>query len=454
MINRAAEEKALEKIYSEAGNSLTLIYGSNRSDKESFIRSFCKDKDAFYYRARNASPKEQLSQLKSEVEDKFGIKLGLECTYDDCFRNFKSKTGQKIVVVIDEFQTIARKDEGFFPTMINLKEKKLYPGPVMIILCNSSLAWTEKEMDDCLGSAAQKIDERIKLSEVSFLDIVRLFPDYRVEESVKTYGILGGVPEYLSLWNKKKTVKENICELILTPGGALFREAEDFIGSELRELSVYDTILSSIARGNEKLNDLFIDTGYSRAKISVYMKNLAAFDVIEKVVSFETGGWDNAKKGVYRIKNHYVNFWFRFIYPHLSALYLTTPEKFYEEYIEKDLDVYLRRFFVEVCQEYLLLMNRVGKVPIRLERMGTWVGKTGTIDIIGEDNDRNHIVGICNWEKPNLTMEEYEKLLENMGLARIKARTVYLFSAKGFDLKITSYAKDNKNVVLVDMKEL
>ena len=89
----------------------------------------------------------------------------------------------------------------------------------------------------------------------------------------------------------------------MRPHGYLFAEAERYIGSELRELSVYDTILASIASGHEKLNDLFLDTGYSRAKISVYMKNLAAFDVIEKVVSFETGGWDHAKKGVYHIQS-------------------------------------------------------------------------------------------------------------------------------------------------------
>ena len=74
----------------------------------------------------------------------------------------------------------------------------------------------------------------------------------------------------------------------------------------------------AIAKGENKLNDLFLYTGYSRPKISVYMKNLSHFDIVEKVVSFETGGWDNAKKGIYRIKDTYVNFFYRFVYPHLS----------------------------------------------------------------------------------------------------------------------------------------
>ena len=36
------------------------------------------------------------------------------------------------------------------------------------------------------------------------------------------------------------------------------------------------------------------------------MKNLGTFHIVEKETSFETGGWENTKKGVYRIKDNYV----------------------------------------------------------------------------------------------------------------------------------------------------
>ena len=98
----------------------------------------------------------------------------------------------------------------------------------------------------------------------------------------------------------------------------MHRAAEQLIAAELRELSVYETILYYIASGYDKLNELHLKTGYSRAKISVYMKNHGTFHIVEKETSFETGGWENTKKGVYRIKDNYVNFWFRFVYPHLS----------------------------------------------------------------------------------------------------------------------------------------
>ena len=453
MVVRTTELKQLEKIFENDRNPLVLLYGSMRSQKEQLLRLFAKDKKVFYYRGRNASKEEQLQNLITEVEKQYQIKL-MHRNYEECFNRIKSKDASKLVVIIDEFQTIAKKDKDFFESIIKLKEKKLYPGPVMIILCNSSLTWTIRDMDTYLGNAAAKIDYRIKLSDAPFLDVVRAFPTFSVEQTVQTYGILGGVPAYLDLWSEKKNIRQNICATILNPDSLLFEEAENYIGSELREFSVYETILASIARGNEKLNDLHMDTGYSRAKISVYMKNLASFDVIEKVVSFETGGWENVKKGVYRISNHFLNFWFYFVYPHLSDLYLMTPEEFYDCYIQKQLDLYLRRYFVEVCHEYLALMNLVGKVPVKVSRMGTWIGKTGTIDIVGQDEARNTIVGICNWESEYLAFEKYQKLQEDMKKAHLKAEVCYLFSAKAFDEKLSLYAKTHPDVVLVDMKEL
>ena len=184
------------------------------------------------------------------------------------------------------------------------------------------------------------------------------------------------------------------------------------------------------------------------------MKNLSQFDIIEKVVSFETGGWDNAKKGVYRIKDTYVNFYYRFVYPHLSDLYMMSPEDFYDTYIEKELDDYLNRYFINVCMEYLSLLNQIRRLPIVVSKMGTWVGKTGNIDIIAQSADRQNIVGICNWEKEAFTLNMCKDLFDSMIKAKITSKHIYLFSATSFSADVEELARIDKRFVLVDMKEL
>ncbi len=452
-MTRSNELKKLDSIYQSAESNLVLVYGRLGSGKDSLLGDFTTGKSYFYYRSRQCSDEKQLCYLDGQINQAFASNTKAE-SFDDCFKKFKSKDGSKLVVIIDEAQFAIKKTNTLLNSLISLKNKKLYPGKVMILVVSSSLVWAENSFTTIAGNSMSQVDEQIKLENHTFLDVVRAFPNYTVAQCVSTYGIIGGVSEYLERWNGKKSIKANVCENILSPTGYLYSAAEGYISSELRELSCYNTILGSIAAGNEKLNDLFEDTGYSRAKISVYMKNLAAFDVIDKVVSFETGGWDNTKKGIYRIVDPYINFWFTFVYPHLSELISYTPEKFYDTFIEPKLDDYLQGYFVDVCREYLHLLNMVDQLPIKLTKIGTWLGKEGTIDVIGQSSNRENVVGICNWTEKVMGYDTYEKLLESMKQARISANTVFLFSATRFDSKLTQLSKEKNSVVLVDMTEL
>jgi AAA+ ATPase superfamily predicted ATPase len=447
------ELKKLEAFYQSSNNNLLLVYGRKGCDKEGLLYEFTTGKSYFYYRSRQCSDAKQLHYINQQISETYD-KHGADVSFEDAFKKFRSKDGSKLVVIIDEAQYAIKKTNDLFESLISLKNKKLYPGKVMIILVSSSIVWGKNTINEIIPTAKNVIDESIKLENHSFLDVVRAFPSYSVAQCVSTYGIIGGVSEYLDRWNGRKSIKANVCENILSPNGYLYSAAEGYISSELRELSCYDTILGSIAAGNEKLNDLFEDTGYSRAKISVYMKNLAEFDVIDKVVSFETGGWDNTKKGIYRIVDPYINFWFTFIYPHLSELISYTPERFYDTFIEPKLDNYLQKYFVDVCSEYLHLLNMVGQLPIKLTKIGTWLGKEGTIDVIGQSNNRENVVGICNWTEKSMSYDSYEKLLVSMKQARITANTIFLFSATRFDSKLMELSKENKSIVLVDMTEL
>lgn len=454
MVAKTSVIKELEGLFAESGNQLCIVYGREDSEKEQLIKAFLQNKKSFYYRARCASVEEQLQQMGREIAARFDTSI-TKYTYEEYLKRIKSGGPEKLVLVIDEFQLMAKKDASFMEAILKLKERRLYPGPVLILLCSSSQVWLEKDFVNQLEeSDFKKIDKQIRIKNLNFLEVVRAFPEYQVSDCIKVYGIIGGVAGYINHWDQRVDLKTNICRNILSRNGYMNQAAERLIASELRELSIYETILSYIAAGYDKLNDLYLKTGFSRAKISVYMKNLAAFDIIEKVVSFETGGWENAKKGVYRIKDHYVNFWFHFIYPHLSDLYMMSTEQFYNTYIEPGLDEYLSRYFIEVCMEYLGLLNIVGKLPLKLTKMGTWIGKEGNIDIVAQNSVREKIACRCNWNAPEFTMDMCEELFANMQKAKIDAKYYFLFSAQGFSEELVKKAEEDKTFILIDMNEL
>lgn len=453
MTLKTAELKKLNEEYQVKKNSLMVLYGREGCEKEQYLSQFLKDKQYVYYRAREVSAIKQRKMFLEEIRQKYQIQSG-EDTYESCFREMQSCDGSKLVLVIDAFEYIVKKDKDFFESIVKLKENRLSGISIMILLCSSSTVWVEQKMKPVLENAAKKIDCIHKMKDLNFLDVVRFFPDNSVRECVEVYGILGGVPAYLKWWNPKADKKTNICDLILSQEGRLFGEVKRYLGGELRELSVYNTILTEIGAGNRKLNDLYQSTGYSRAKISVYLKNLMEMDVIEKVVSFETGGWENVQKGIYQIKNTFINFWFKFVFPYASDIYHHTPEEFYDLHIAGGIEEYLNRYFIQVCMEYMELLNQVRKLPIQISKIGTWVGKQGNIDIIAQNSIRENIVGICNWSEDKMTYERFLKLSELMKQARIQAKQYYLFSAKEFDETLLQKAKEDPRFLLIDMTEL
>ncbi len=453
MIGRTAELKNLMSLYAKDGNQLVVLCGWEESGKEELLEEFCRGKKVMHYQAAAVSPRLQRQMMKDTIETRYGITMS-DDSYDTAFNRIRSGDSSKLVLVIRDFEQIARKDQGFLDSIGRLMEKKLYPGPVMVLLCTSDVVWTENEMMEDLGSCARKVTDTIRVSELKFVDVVHMFPHASISACVQIYGILGGMPGYLKGWDAEADLKVNVCRHILSEDGFLYGKAEEIVTRSLREPSVYNTILTAVAAGKYKLNDLFLETGYARAKISVYMKNLIGLEAAEKLASFETGGWENSQKGLYHIRNTFLNFWYHFVFPRKSQLHTMTPEAFYDTYIAPELEEYLNTYFQKVCMEYLELMGKVHQLPMEIHKMGTWVGKRGNIDIIAQNSVRENLVGLCNWSKPQLTNEMFEGLLSAMGQARISAKQYYLFSARDFDDKIRRKAEEDDRIILVDMNNM
>lgn len=452
MTGRKSQLQYIEQSYSQSGNQILVLYGRRDNQARELVQEFCQNKKFFYYYAPEVSAKAQKARMGREISEHYKISLS-DQNYDTYFKRVKSGDASKLVLVVEEFQHILKKDLEFLNSVIKLKNKKLYPGPVLILLCSSDIPWIEQELPQILGKAEKKIAGILKLEELRFGDVAVSFPDYDLSQKVEVYGVLGGVPEYFHHWDPRGDCRHNICMEILSPQGYFHNKAETLIRSQLRELTVYDTILEAMASGKRKLNELYQETGFSRAKISVYLKNLMAFDVVEKVSSFETGGWENAQKGLYQIKDTFINFWFKFVYPHLSDLYQISPEQFYDQYIAAEMQDYLNRYFVKVCMEYLEDLNNAQKLPLEIHKMGTWVGKKGNIDIIAQNSVRENLICLCNWSHPEMTFEMCQKLFASMEQAKVSANFYYLFSARGFEEKLVKMVSEEKRILLVDMNQ-
>lgn len=443
-VGRANELKFLENYYNRKGSSMVVLYGRQGIGKTELLRLFAKNKQCIYYCVAECSEKEQ----KKRLADCLGVEKD---SYEELFYVAVKSAP---VLIIDEFNNGVRQSQEFMTGILSAMALENDWGRTLVILVSSSVSWVENDMVRSLGRAALSISALLKLKELNFMDIMTRFPEYSVKECVTVYGILGGVPAYLNYWNKNRSVKENIMALFLHKDGRLYREAEDFLKTELRELPLYNTILAYLAAGKNQLNELYEETGFSRAKISVYIKNLIEMDIVEKVFSYDTKGKENTQKGLYRIKDTFLLFWYRFVFPNLSELEFRQIEEVYDRKIRKELEKYLELSFIKVCQEYMQLLSDYKKLDSAIEQQGSWFGKEGRLDLLGQFSNGSFFAGGCKWSPEPFSEEDFMKILYLSEKAKVEPDYYYLFSQNGFASSMEVKAKGMDNVILMDLEDM
>lgn len=441
LVTRAQEIKYLNVYYERTGSQIIVMYGAKGIGKQAIISDFLVDKPSYYYKARPASEREQLYQWGKELMSGTS-RLPKYPEYADIFAVITDQSNLKKVIVIDEFQFIVKNSPTFIAKLVELAHGQWKKSQILIILLSSQVSWIENGMVSKIGQQAYELSGFLKIKELSFSDVLTMNQEFQMRNAIETYAILGGNLRMWQYFDAHLSVEENICTNILAPQAFLHHHAERVVALELRETGIYNTILAAIAEGHNKLNDLFLHTGFSRAKISVYLKNLMELGLVEKVLSY------------YRITNHFVHFHFTYLYPNQSDLSRLPAIEFLRTHILPTFKSYVASYFKAACISRLEQWNRQKKLPLIFEKFGEWRGKDGAIDIIASDADGKNLIGLCNWEKPLMTHEDYEWLLFCVDKAEVSVDYIYLFSTGRFDEKLSLEAKVKQNIFLIGVDDL
>ena len=454
IFKRQSELKALEKLYIAPTNDTVVFYGNKENNIHEIIMEFLKDKEFFYYCANICSDEKQVLLFKNSINEQLTNSQVSLTSYDSVIKAMMEEKCEKRVIVIEEFQNIIKNSNELLSEIINCCSDKWGNQQVLFILVSSNEFFVENHLIEKIGDLSYKLSGLIKVNNIGFIDIMHYFDEYSIEDAINVYSITGGKSNIVSHFDKTISFKDNIINNLLSDDSYLYNKIYNILPEELRELNVYNTILLTIASGCEKLNEIHNATGYSRPKISVYLKNLADYNIIEKIDSFGILGKDNALKGIYRIRDRFILFLYKFIIPNISNLKITEPDVFYSKYIEDNIREFSSEGFRMVCFEYLNLLNKFGKLPVKFTKTGTWLGKIGNIHIICQDEDENTIIGYCNYEKDEMSFEDFEWLVFCVKQAKLSGDYFYLFSKVSFDEELKKYASENTNVFLIDSSVL
>ena len=452
---KSQELEVLNGYYNSGANQIVIVYGHVSTGSETVIAEFVKEKDVIYYCACPASERLQQNIIGKRIQNK-GYAISDYPSYTEIFevaeKMAKDRT-KPFVLIIDRFEDIIKSSPNFIDEISPIIYREGHP-QMMIVLLGVNAAWIENTMVGKIGAQAANISGFLKIKPYSFQEMKKRMPHMTNQDIISTYAIFGGKGQLWEYFDQDKTFKENVCEKFLdAKNSVLLRATINQLEENLRETAVYNTILYGLANGKNKLNDIHHATGFSRAKIMVYLKSLIELGMVEKVYSFATTGHENVQKGVYRICDPLPHFFYRFFYSYLSEIVVMNASDFYDEYIAPGLPEFVATAYKLICREYVCKLSEYKKLPFEIEDEGEWVGKIDSLDIVAQSESGDTLVGICKWDSM-MDASSIDAVRSCCKRARLNPDYYYMFSAVGFDEGLKKLAEEEPSIKLIGLDEM
>ena len=256
-----------------------------------------------------------------------------------------------------------------------------------------------------------------------------------MEYQALIYGITGGIPHYINKLGVRDNIDNALLENLFDSSSYLFEEPENLLKQELREPATYNSIISAIAGGSSKLNEIATKTGTETGVCAKYLKVLLDLGIVKKEMPVTE---KSTKKTIYQLGDNFFRFWYRFVPMNMTAIISGRIGKSYPNTVKKYFSDYMGLVSEQMCRDYLLYY--ADNLPVTLADTGQWWGtdnaakKEVQIDIVGTSADSNeYIIGSCKYKNEKIGVDEFE-LLKHYATVFGKGSLYhfYIFSKGGF----------------------
>lgn len=457
-IGRDRELNALNNRFSSGKFEFAVIYGRRRVGKTALINEFIKDKEAIFFTGVETNATQNLENFsRSIMEHSTGMQIdslfpSFQKALEYVFELSKSK---RIVLVIDEYPYVARSSKSLASTLQLLIDKNKEKSKLFLILCGSSMSYMEDHVLAYKAPLYGRRTAQLKLEPFDFFEASLFFKNFSKEEKAIAYGVIGGTPQYLTQINDTLSIEQNVKDLYLKQTSSLFEETENLLKQEVREPAIYNAVITAIATGCSKLNEIANRISEDSSVCAIYIKNLISLGLVKKETPY---GESSKRKTIYSIEDNMFRFWYRFIPDKLSLLSRGASDLVYSR-IAPEISTYMGSVFEQICTQYLWNLLLRGDSPINFPSLGRWWGtnpktkKQEEIDIMGVDND-SALFAECKWTNEKVDSSVLETLLMRSEMFSYSKKHFFLFAKRGFTKGCIEQANKLGNVSLVQLEDM
>lgn len=454
MIGRKEELAYLNELYESNQFEFLIMYGRRRIGKTTILQEFSKHTNTMFYPAREKNDSLNLEDFSKTVQLHFDHSfIASFPSWEACFTYIGNKVTERTAIIIDEFPYIIEENPSVKSILQHTIDHSFKNKNIFFILCGSSVSIME---NDIMGRKSPLYDRQTATLEIKpfdYLEASEFFPNYSNQEKLIAYGILGGIPRYLEAFDSTKSIKENIAGKILRNGAYLYEEPENLLKAELRETNIYNSILSAISSGRNRIIDIATYIHEDRTKVSKYLMTLQTLRLIEKRVP--CGESEKSKKSIYVIKDNFLKFWFRYEFTN-NAYYAILGASEAANEIMDDISNLMGDAFEEICKEYLIRQAKKRSLPFIPYFIGKWWGTNAAlkaqdnVDVLALDKNKTKAIFVeCKFTSKPMPLEEYEDLVNaTKAFPDIKTKYLYFISKSGYTEPVKRQAELDGTILL------
>ena len=454
-IAREKEIQTLEGQYESEDSSFVVVYGRRRVGKSTLIKEFqSHHPNSLYILAREAPIEVNLQLFQTKIGEFLGVgKLTLD--WIEMFRLLADRIGDdRLILSIDEFQYLAIDDKVFLSIFQEIWDDVLKDKNIMLIVCGSYRRMMESQLLNHDSPLYGRRTSQILLRPIPFKKYSEFVPNLDERRLIFSYSVTGGIPKYIEMFNSCDDPMKNIESNVLDCDCYLFKEPEFILEKEIKDVKTSFPLMASIAAGNRKMKDISKYMGLKSTDLTRVLNSLREMDLVVREVPVTEKDPERSKKGLYRIKDPYFDFWFTYVYPYMDML-----ESLHTDFV---MDRIGRTFeenkvafvYEDLCREAIWDIPNIhdALLPTRVGRY--WGSATNETDIvILDDIDRKIMVGECKYSsnpKDGRVMKGLNKRLSDLSqLMGYEPAGIIVFAANGFTDDMKEYAKGH-GVLLVD----
>lgn len=417
-LDRTEELAELKRVLDpDVPAKFVVVFGRRRLGKSTLIKQVLTPRD-IYYMIGDLVDSVQLEMLQQLLSQKFPeIGMARFSGWEDLLLMLNRLTTEQFTLCLDEFPYMVKHSPGLpsiLQRLLDTKDLKYN-----LVICGSS----QRMMQEMILSQSEPLYGRADaILDVRPIPLPYLQKGLHIDpvSTIEEYSIWGGVPRYWELREEYPTLPDAIRGMLLGPSTVLFDEPKRLFIDDMKVTVQSESLMAVIAGGARRLSEIASRMGRDATSLSAPLDRLIQMSYLRREIPFGESP-KKSKRGIYRINDPMMDFYYSFIVPNMSSL-ARGRKKLVMEEIEAGFTGYVSQHWENLCRE-AVSGNRLygyrwgeasrwwGTVPC--EEKGKF--REMEFDLVAESNDGNAlIVGECKWTNPEIASEIYARLMEKV----------------------------------------